>query len=90
MPSLVAEIGYAIEDHMKLIGMINTELDEHQKAFIEKKKAELEGAVSATTAKKEAGDYPASATVCTKCNSKAVVMMDGCMTCLACGDSKCG
>ena len=90
MPSLVAEIGYAIEDHMKRIGMINTELDEHQKAFIEKKKAELEGAASATTAKKEAGDYPASATVCTKCNSKAVVMMDGCMTCLACGDSKCG
>ena len=25
-----------------------------------------------------------------KCNTAAVVMMDGCMTCLACGESKCG
>lgn len=89
MPSLVAEIGYAIEDHMKLIGMINTDLDEHQKAFIEKKKAELDG-VSAGSAKKDASEFPDSATVCTKCSTKAVVMMDGCMTCLSCGDSKCG
>lgn len=89
MPSLVAEIGYAIEDHMKLIGMINTDLDEHQKAFIEKKKAELDGA-SATSNKPESGAFPESSTVCTKCSTKAVVLMDGCMTCLSCGDSKCG
>ncbi|MEQ9023263.1 MAG: NrdJb [Pseudomonadales bacterium] len=90
MPSLVAEIGYAIEDHMKLIGMINTDLDEHQKAFIEKKKAELEGAAKKTGETQEASDYPANASLCTKCSTKAVVMMDGCMTCLSCGDSKCG
>lgn len=89
MPSLVAEIGFAIEDHMKLIGMINTELDEHQKAFIEKKKAELDG-VSAGSAKQDSGEFPDSATVCSKCSTKAVVLMDGCMTCLSCGDSKCG
>ena len=88
MPSLVAEIGYAIEDHMKLIGMINTELDDHQKAFIEQKKAELAAASSAPA--KEAGDFPENATLCSKCNTKAVVLMDGCMTCLSCGDSKCG
>ena len=88
MPSLVAEIGYAIEDHMKLIGMINNELDEHQQAFIEKKKAEL-NAVDGSTATQQAGGFPDSATLCTKCNTKAVVLMDGCMTCLACGDSKC-
>lgn len=34
--------------------------------------------------------YPASATVCNKCSEKAAVIMDGCATCLACGDSKCG
>lgn len=90
MPSLVAEIGYAIEDHMKMIGMINTDLDEHQKAFIEKKKAELEGAAKKTDQTQEASDYPANASLCTKCSTKAVVMMDGCMTCLSCGDSKCG
>ena len=34
--------------------------------------------------------YPASATLCDKCHTKAVVMMDGCQTCLSCGYSKCG
>lgn len=90
MPSLVAEIGYAIEDHMKVIGMINTDLDEHQKAFIAQKKAELNTASAGVSGKKEAGDFPANSSVCTKCSTKAVVLMDGCMTCLSCGDSKCG
>ena len=93
MPSIVAEIGYAIEDHMKHIGMINNELDEHQKAFIEKKKQELAGnsePEAAVAPENDGAEYPDSATVCAKCNTKAVVMMDGCMTCLACGDSKCG
>lgn len=35
-------------------------------------------------------NYPASATVCTKCSVKAVIVMDGCQTCLSCADSKCG
>jgi hypothetical protein len=25
-----------------------------------------------------------------KCSTKAMVLMDGCMTCLNCGESKCG
>ena len=92
MPSLVAEIGYAIEKHMQMIGMIPTEnLDEHQKAFIEKKRKELEtGGQTEIAADGDAGSYPENSTVCTKCNTKAVVLMDGCMTCLSCGDSKCG
>jgi len=36
------------------------------------------------------GEFPAGAQLCAKCNTTAVVMMDGCMTCLSCGDSKCG
>jgi len=35
-------------------------------------------------------EYPEGAQLCAKCNETSVVMMDGCMTCLACGDSKCG
>ena len=31
-----------------------------------------------------------NATLCSKCNTKSVVLMDGCPTCLECGDSKCG
>ena len=91
MPSIVAEIGHAIERHMKMIGMIpSDDLDEHQKAFLEKKKAEIEAAQGTKVKDAETGDYPENATVCAKCSTKAVVLMDGCMTCLACGDSKCG
>lgn len=93
MPSIVAEIGYAIEDHMKTIGMIHSGLDEHQKKFIAEKRKELENA-SAKKTEAAADDseaaYPPSATLCMKCSTKAVVLMDGCMTCLSCGDSKCG
>ncbi len=34
--------------------------------------------------------WMASATHCAKCNNKAVVLRDGCQTCMNCGDSKCG
>jgi hypothetical protein len=38
----------------------------------------------------EGASFPPSATMCHKCNTKAVVIMDGCATCLNCGYSKCG
>lgn len=91
MPSLVAEIGHAIEKHMQMIGMIPTDkLDDHQKAFLEKKRKELATGGQTEINTNDTGDYPANATVCQKCSTKAVVLMDGCMTCLSCGDSKCG
>lgn len=89
MPSLVAEIGHAIESHLKYIGLIKpTELDIHQKAFIDDKKKQ---AVYANQ-KEEVVDssYPVNASLCTKCFTKAVIFNEGCMTCLSCGDSKCG
>ena len=99
MPSIVAEIGYAIEDHMKHIGLIDSGLDEHQKKFIEDKRKELEGKgaggrtgseAKTTETDDDEASYPPSSTLCVKCSTKAVVLMDGCMTCLSCGDSKCG
>lgn len=84
MPSLVAEIGHTIEDHLKRIGMIKTEIDEHQRQFIEAKRKEFEARQEA-----ENTGFPANATMCSKCHTKAVVMMDGCATCLSCFDSKC-
>ena len=92
MPSLVAEIGDAIECHLRMIGLLKDDgLDEHQKKLIEEKKAQFD-----STAKlaEESGatdsEFPASAQLCGKCTTKAVIKMDGCMTCLNCGDSKCG
>ncbi len=34
--------------------------------------------------------FPPNATLCYRCMYKAVVILDGCKTCLNCGDSKCG
>jgi hypothetical protein len=83
MPSLVAELGEAIEHHMKLIGLIvEPELDDHQRDYIaEKKRAMQQVDID--------NPFPDSAKLCHKCHAKAVVFTDGCMTCLGCGDSKC-
>lgn len=90
MPSLVAEIGHAIESHMKEIGMIKTlEMDDHQKKFLAAKRKEFEALHNDTSVLDESGGFPAKAILCNKCHTKAVVLMDGCMTCLNCGDSKC-
>jgi len=91
MPSLVAEIGDAIESHMKMIGLLKDDgLDEHQQKLVDAKRAEYDAQQSRADGKQEAGEFPAGAQLCAKCSTQAVVMMDGCMTCLSCGDSKCG
>jgi len=90
MPSLVAEIGDIIESHMKMIGLLEDDtLDEHQKQFIEKKRKEYDTS-SSDTKNESKSEFPASAQLCNKCSTKAMMKMDGCMTCLNCGDSKCG
>jgi hypothetical protein len=91
MPSLVAEIGCTIEQHLKKIGMLKThELDTHQKKFLDAKRKEFEAIHSDTSLLDGSGSFPAKALLCAKCQTKALVLMDGCMTCLNCGDSKCG
>ena len=90
MPSLVAEIGEVLETHMKKIGLItDEELSEAHKALIAEQRAALEDKAANADAA-EPGDYPPGAQLCKKCNVTAMVLMDGCMTCLNCGDSKCG
>lgn len=88
MPSLVAEIAEVIEKHLKMIGIIATEeLEEHQKALIAEKKAQY--LAKSQSGSETESNYPANATVCPKCNTKAVIKMDGCDTCLSCGHGKC-
>jgi hypothetical protein len=72
---------------MIAIGMLKkAEPDQHQQAHIEAKRQEFE-------AKSQPGesndDYPASAQLCKKCQTRAVISLDNCLTCLHCGDSKC-
>ncbi len=98
-PSLVCEIGDAIECHMKMIGMIKDNgMDDCQREMLDAKRREYEaihcneGASTSTVkaAENKTSDFPPNSQLCSKCNTKAVISMDGCMTCLSCGDSKCG
>lgn len=87
MPSLVAEIGDAIEAHMKSIGLIQPQpLSETQVQVLSEKRREYE---TKHNLEHDADSYPITATLCLKCHTKAVIFLDGCKTCLSCGDSKC-
>ena len=90
MPSIIAELGHIVEKHLITIGMMaEPGLDEHQQKLVEQKRAEFEESRKQTDAF-SSSEYPEGAQLCSKCNTTAVIMMDGCMTCLNCGDSKCG
>lgn len=97
MPSIIADIGAVIEHHLQKIGMMEKEeLSEQQMLILDSKRAEAEERAAKNSANETsaaaAGEtgYPASATLCNKCHTKAVVVMDNCATCLSCGYSKCG
>jgi len=129
MPSIVAEIGAVVEDHMKMIGLLHDpELSDAQRELMARKRAEYDlrtdakkkvaadagdsdgaatSAASSTSTSSSrrkpgpsasedvassdaASSFPPSATLCNKCHTKAVIIMDGCATCLSCGYSKCG
>ncbi|MDO6825140.1 NrdJb [Marinobacter sp. 1_MG-2023] len=91
MPSLVAEIGAVIEKHLKAVGLMESEeMSETTKRILAEKRAEFEANNTKATNDDKAGDFPPNSTMCSKCNTKAVIVMDGCATCLSCGDSKCG
>ena len=88
VPSLVAELGQVLEEHLKNIGMLKaTEPEEHQQQLINDKKAEY---LKKNPDKLDDSGFPKDAQLCNKCQTKAAIMMDGCLTCLNCGESKCG
>ena len=90
MPSIVAEIGSVVEEHLTSIGMIaKPGMDEAQRALVAQKRAAYEKQQSVPEAAAADG-FPPGASLCLKCNTQAMVMMDGCQTCLSCGYSKCG
>lgn len=91
IPSLVAEIGGVIKQHLTSIGtVVKEELPDYQKAILDEKRAEYEKKQVDESTVEESTEFPSTATLCSKCNTKAVIIMDGCATCLNCGDSKCG
>jgi len=89
MPSIIAELGYVVEKHLQFIGLLpQTQLDDQQQKLVEMKRKEFEEQTKQQDAFAK-NEFPVGAQLCAKCSMTAVVMMDGCMTCLNCGDSKC-
>ncbi|HJU08495.1 MAG TPA: NrdJb [Rhodanobacteraceae bacterium] len=125
MPSIVAELGNIVEQHLKMIGLLHDpELSDSQRKLIAEKRAAYEAASSKKnseistagemggamvssspspqrgegrgegagtgSASESANSFPPGAQLCGKCNTLALVLLDGCQTCLNCGYSKCG
>ena len=90
MPSIIAELGYIVERHLTEIGLIGPSMpSEEQRKVLERKRAEFQAQSSQQDAFAE-NSFPDGAQLCAKCNTAASVMLDGCLTCLNCGYSKCG
>ncbi len=88
IPSLVAEIGMALQEHLQMIGILaKREKDEATQEYLNSKRDEYQAKHGAD---ENDGGYPKGAVLCTKCNHVAALRLDGCLTCLECGDSKCG
>lgn len=87
MPSLVAEIGAVLEQHLIKIGLlVRNKPDEHQQRLIDEKRAEY----LAMNEQQGSEGFPEGAELCIKCNTRAMINLDNCLTCLNCGESKCG
>ena len=91
IPSLVAEIGEVVEQHLQSIGMLKLPgLDQHQQKLVDEKRAEYHEKHAKAGEEMSAEGFPKGSQLCGKCNTKAAIIMDGCLTCLNCGESKCG
>ncbi len=90
MPSIIAELGHVIEKHLQ-----TDRPDEEARTrcpSAEDGRAEarrIRGPHQADRCLCEIA-FPGRRAAVRRCSTAAVVMMDGCMTCLNCGDSKCG
>ncbi len=90
MPSIIAELGHIVEKHLLGIGLLKSvEHSAEQHEFLAKKREEFESRDRQADAFAQ-NSFPEGAQLCGKCNTAAAVLLDGCLTCLNCGYSKCG
>jgi len=90
MPSIIAELGHIVEKHLLQIGLLKPlALTEEHQSLLASKRAEFEARGGQQDAFAEQA-FPEGAQLCSKCSTAAAVKLDGCMTCLNCGYSKCG
>ena len=81
MPSVVAEFAAVIKRHLVRLGLMDADqLDEQQRAYLQQKIDQVANSKAA---------FAENAQLCMKCHYRTVALLDGCMTCMTCGDSKC-
>jgi ribonucleoside-diphosphate reductase alpha chain len=74
MPSLAAEIGYVVEQHLEKIGITST-------------KKKIKSKAEVTQIGRCAGN--ANKMICPQCNERELINQENCLKCLACEYSKC-
>ena len=74
IPSLAADIGRTIEEHLDKIGLLES------KALLQKKEIVVE---------KEAHTPNSEGMICPMCNEKTLINQENCLKCLSCDYSKC-
>ncbi len=80
VPSLAAEIGYVLEHHLRLCGVI-TDGEIHPRKDAEK---------TVQTASAERTSINSGKMICPQCSERELVNQENCLKCLSCGYSKCG
>ena len=86
--ALIAEKRAAYEARTKKKPEVSTKPT--AKAAAKPAAPEVAEKANAESGEESSAGFPPGATMCNKCNTSAVVIMDGCATCLSCGYSKCG
>ncbi|MCG3202524.1 MAG: hypothetical protein NFCOHLIN_02407 [Gammaproteobacteria bacterium] len=90
IPSLVAEIGDVLDSHLRMIGLLRDDpRDAALRQQLAAKRTEYEKSLQQAEANAP-DEFPDGAVLCQKCLTKAMIRMDNCLTCLNCGESKCG
>ena len=84
-PSLVSQIGRIMKAHME-----GLKIAKHAGNYGASPETIATLVEEKTQNAEEEPVFPPEATLCYRCMYKAVVILDGCKTCLNCGDSKCG
>ena len=79
IPSMAAEIGYVIEEHLCKLGIIDC-----------KKNKKAASAAAPAPEKEEKSSINDGKMICPVCHERELINQENCIKCLACGHSKCG
>ncbi|MDD3155781.1 MAG: adenosylcobalamin-dependent ribonucleoside-diphosphate reductase [Victivallaceae bacterium] len=93
MPSLAAEIGYVLEHHLEMIGILTKKHaampmpNGHENTA---PAGEAGKSAAATAASANKAGVASNKMICPSCHEKELIFQENCTKCLSCGYSKCG